>query len=208
MRGGARRAARLAAVARSRDAVPKAWQSGISLPRRPGMLAALTTARLATPPASAPSVPMQTTNRRVAIKKIKDVFRDLVDAKRILREVKLLRYLGGHQVSGSCPHGTPACAPRGRAGLPSARRKRRPSPTPPPRPGASRAQNIIWILDIMVYPNSTNFRDLYIVTDLMDTDLSHIIASQQTLSDAHIKYFLYQMLRGLKYVHSAGVLHR
>lgn len=69
-------------------------------------------------------------------------------------------------------------------------------------------QNIIWILDIMVYPNSTNFRDLYIVTDLMDTDLSHIISSRQTLSDSHIKYFLYQILRGLKYVHSAGVLHR
>jgi hypothetical protein len=42
----------------------------------------------------------------------------------------------------------------------------------------------------------------------MDTDLSHIIASQQTLTDAHIKYFLYQILRGLKFIHSAGVLHR
>jgi serine/threonine protein kinase len=60
----------------------------------------------------------------------------------------------------------------------------------------------------MVYPNSTNFKDLYIVTDLMDTDLSHIIGSQQTLTDAHIKYFLYQILRALKYTHSAGILHR
>lgn len=60
----------------------------------------------------------------------------------------------------------------------------------------------------MVSPNASNFRDLYIVTDLMDTDLSHIIASQQTLSDSHIKYFVYQILRALKYIHSAGVLHR
>jgi serine/threonine protein kinase len=39
----------------------------------------------------------QVTGKRVAIKKIKDVFRDLTDAKRILREIKLLRHLGGHQ---------------------------------------------------------------------------------------------------------------
>lgn len=43
-------------------------------------------------------LPNQVTSRRVAIKKIKDVFRDLVDAKRILREIKLLRHLCAHQV--------------------------------------------------------------------------------------------------------------
>mmetsp|Transcript_28823 Transcript_28823/g.46038 ORF Transcript_28823/g.46038 Transcript_28823/m.46038 type:complete len:288 (+) Transcript_28823:520-1383(+) len=42
----------------------------------------------------------------------------------------------------------------------------------------------------------------------MDTDLHQIIRSKQTLSDSHIQYFTYQILRGLKYVHSAGVLHR
>ena len=34
---------------------------------------------------------------KVALKKIKDTFRDLTDAKRILRELKLLRHLGGHE---------------------------------------------------------------------------------------------------------------
>jgi hypothetical protein len=33
----------------------------------------------------------------VAIKKITDVFDDLTDAKRILREMKLLRHLGVHE---------------------------------------------------------------------------------------------------------------
>lgn len=36
-------------------------------------------------------------NRKVAIKKVGDTFRDLTDAKRILRELRLLRHLGGHE---------------------------------------------------------------------------------------------------------------
>jgi serine/threonine protein kinase len=35
-----------------------------------------------------------------------------------------------------------------------------------------------------------------------------IIASPQPLTDEHSQYFLYQILRGLKYIHSAHVLHR
>ncbi|KNC76341.1 CMGC/MAPK protein kinase [Sphaeroforma arctica JP610] len=42
----------------------------------------------------------------------------------------------------------------------------------------------------------------------METDLHQIIASSQPLTDEHVQYFLYQILRGLKYIHSAGVLHR
>ena len=34
---------------------------------------------------------------RVAIKKVKDTFADLVDAKRILREIKLLRHFVSHE---------------------------------------------------------------------------------------------------------------
>ncbi|XP_006896614.1 PREDICTED: mitogen-activated protein kinase 3 [Elephantulus edwardii] len=50
-------------------------------------------------------------------------------------------------------------------------------------------------------------RDVYIVQDLMETDLYKLLKSQQ-LSNDHICYFLYQILRGLKYIHSANVLHR
>jgi serine/threonine protein kinase len=37
------------------------------------------------------------TGQKVAIKKISNVFEDLIDAKRILREIKLLRHLGDHE---------------------------------------------------------------------------------------------------------------
>jgi serine/threonine protein kinase len=106
------------------------------------------------------------TGRMVAIKKIKDTFSDIVDAKRILRELKLLRHFNDHE-------------------------------------------NIITILDIMtVPPNNPNFDDIYIVTNLMESDLERIIKSKQVLTDQHYQYFLYQILRALKYVHSANVLHR
>jgi len=52
------------------------------------------------------------------------------------------------------------------------------------------------------------WKDVYLVTELMDTDLHYIIHSKQALSDDHVQYFVYQILRGLKAVHSAKVLHR
>jgi serine/threonine protein kinase len=66
---------------------------------------------------------------------------------------------------------------------------------------------LISILDIEP-PTGVDFKDLYIVTDLMETDLHRIIHSPQALSDEHVQYFVYQILRGLKFLHSAGVLHR
>lgn len=48
----------------------------------------------------------------------------------------------------------------------------------------------------------------YVVTELMQSDLHKIIVSPQPLSSDHAKVFLYQILRGLKYLHSAGILHR
>lgn len=42
----------------------------------------------------------------------------------------------------------------------------------------------------------------------METDLHRIIYSKQPLTIDHIQYFIYQILRGLKYIHSANVLHR
>ena len=102
----------------------------------------------------------------VAIKKVADVFEDLVDAKRILREVKLLRHLSNHH-------------------------------------------NIIQLRDVMTSPpGSADFNDLYLVFDRYECDLDRLISMGQELSDAHNKYFLYQMLKGLKFIHSAGVMHR
>jgi len=43
---------------------------------------------------------------------------------------------------------------------------------------------------------------------MMDTDLTQIIKSDQPLTEEHYKFFLYQLLRGLKYIHSAQIVHR
>ncbi|KAI8466684.1 MAG: mitogen-activated protein kinase 8 [Monoraphidium minutum] len=105
------------------------------------------------------------TNERIAIKKISGVFDSPVDAKRTLREVRLLSHL--------------------------------------------RHENVIGLRDMIPPPaGMASFKDVYLVYDLMDTDLHQIIRSPQPLSEDHISYFTYQVLRGLKYIHSAHILHR
>ncbi|KAM1202741.1 hypothetical protein ACFX2J_018649 [Malus domestica] len=68
--------------------------------------------------------------------------------------------------------------------------------------------NVIKIKDIIRPADREKFNDIYIVYELMDTDLNQIINSSQALIDDHCQYFLYQLLQGLKYIHSANVLHR
>ncbi|MBA0646263.1 hypothetical protein Goklo_014240, partial [Gossypium klotzschianum] len=118
------------------------------------------------------------TQEEVAIKKIGNAFDNRIDAKRTLREIKLLRHMDH--------------------------------------------ENVVAIKDIIRPPQWENFNDVYLVYELMDTDLHQIIRSNQPLTDDHcrvagtivdyavllLQYFLYQILRGLKYVHSANVLHR
>lgn len=105
-------------------------------------------------------------DRSVAIKMVPRAFNDEVDAKRILREIKLMKHLNH--------------------------------------------ENIVSILD-MTPPTAKyldDYDDVYIVIDLMETDLHRIIYSKQTLSIDHVQYFVYQMLRGMKYIHSANIIHR
>uniref|UniRef100_A0A2K6JRZ3 mitogen-activated protein kinase n=1 Tax=Rhinopithecus bieti TaxID=61621 RepID=A0A2K6JRZ3_RHIBE len=51
------------------------------------------------------------------------------------------------------------------------------------------------------------FSVAYIVQEYMETDLARLL-EQGTLAEEHAKLFMYQLLRGLKYIHSANVLHR
>ncbi|CAJ0877785.1 9430_t:CDS:10, partial [Entrophospora sp. SA101] len=64
-------------------------------------------------------------------------------------------------------------------------------------------ENIISLSDIFISP----LEDIYFVTELLGTDLHRLLTSRP-LEKQFIQYFLYQILRGLKYVHSAGVVHR
>ncbi|KAL7408972.1 kinase-like domain-containing protein [Mrakia frigida] len=66
----------------------------------------------------------------------------------------------------------------------------------------------LYDLDIVFDPVTHAFNEVYLYEELMEADLHAIIRSSQPLSDAHFQSFLYQTLCGLKYIHSANVLHR
>jgi p38 MAP kinase len=69
-------------------------------------------------------------------------------------------------------------------------------------------ENTIGLLDVFTPTTTLNdFEDVYLVTHLMGADLNNIIKTQR-LSDDHVQFLIYQILRGLKYVHSAGIIHR
>lgn len=68
-----------------------------------------------------------------------------------------------------------------------------------------RHENVIGLLDVFYPANDSN--QIYLVTHLMGADLNNIIRTQR-LSDNHVQFLVYQILRGLKYIHSAGVIHR
>ncbi|GHJ85471.1 hypothetical protein NliqN6_1873 [Naganishia liquefaciens] len=72
-------------------------------------------------------------------------------------------------------------------------------------------KNITCLYDMDIVPDppgTWNFNEVYLYEELMEADLHAIIRSGQPLSDAHFQSFLYQTLCGLKYIHSANVLHR
>ncbi|KAG7332387.1 hypothetical protein KOW79_004221 [Hemibagrus wyckioides] len=55
--------------------------------------------------------------------------------------------------------------------------------------------------------NLAQLTEIYIVQELMETDLARIL-EQGPLPAAHATLLFYQLLRGLKFIHSANVLHR
>ncbi|XP_053424561.1 mitogen-activated protein kinase 7 isoform X2 [Nycticebus coucang] len=111
------------------------------------------------------SARLRLTGQQVAIKKIPNAFDVVTNAKRTLRELKILKHF--------------------------------------------KHDNIIAIKDILrpTVPYG-EFKSVYVVLDLMESDLHQIIHSSQPLTLEHVRYFLYQLLRGLKYMHSAQVIHR
>lgn len=104
-------------------------------------------------------------DRFVAIKRVnKEIFDEVVLAKRILREIQLLAHFND--------------------------------------------ENIIGLRNILTPKDPEGFDHFYIVMDIMETDLKQVLRSGQALTEEHIKFFIYQALRALHVIHSAGVIHR
>eukprot|EP00467_Chlorarachnion_reptans_P016555 CAMPEP_0114525166 /NCGR_PEP_ID=MMETSP0109-20121206/22264_1 /TAXON_ID=29199 /ORGANISM="Chlorarachnion reptans, Strain CCCM449" /LENGTH=396 /DNA_ID=CAMNT_0001706699 /DNA_START=159 /DNA_END=1346 /DNA_ORIENTATION=+ len=101
-----------------------------------------------------------------AIKRCDHMFGgSMTDAKRILREVKILRHL--------------------------------------------RHDNIIKLHDLFGPEDvKTDFATVYIVMEFMQTDLRRVIYSRNELGEDHVQCITYQILMGLKYMHSAKIWHR
>ncbi|XP_012502029.1 PREDICTED: mitogen-activated protein kinase 14 [Propithecus coquereli] len=69
-------------------------------------------------------------------------------------------------------------------------------------------ENVIGLLDVFTPARSLEeFNDVYLVTHLMGADLNNIVKCQK-LTDDHVQFLIYQILRGLKYIHSADIIHR
>jgi len=63
----------------------------------------------------------------------------------------------------------------------------------------------------VIPPNESDidkYDEVYLVMQRMETTLARVIKSKQELTDRHYQFVIYQLLRGIKYIHSAGVIHR
>ena len=145
----------------------------------------------------------------VAVKRISGAFDQEVDAVRLYREMHILRRLRGHECIidlidviepahvvrvGDLP---PSSADNGDDDD-DERNDDGHSPLSKGKGSKKKYQ----------YPDLTHFTDLYMVFDYVDTDLYKLIMSPQYLTTEHIQTFLYQMVAGIKYIHSASVIHR
>ncbi|XP_074564660.1 mitogen-activated protein kinase 10-like isoform X1 [Curcuma longa] len=68
--------------------------------------------------------------------------------------------------------------------------------------------DIVEIKHIMLPPSRKDFKDIYVVFELMESDLHQVIKANDDLTREHYQFFLYQLLRALKYIHTANVYHR
>lgn len=68
--------------------------------------------------------------------------------------------------------------------------------------------NLIGLLDLFMEAKAPqDLNDIYFSTNLMGTDLNNVLRTQE-LGEEQIMFFTYQILRGLKYLHSANIMHR
>lgn len=68
-----------------------------------------------------------------------------------------------------------------------------------------KCENVIALSDLYAREKAD---EIYLVMDYLDADLHRVIQSKQTLSVEHLRYFMWQIFRGIQFMHAHGVLHR
>ena len=124
-------------------------------------------------------------NKTVAVKQMKRIFDEPIDAKRAYREMHILRHLKHPSIV------TLVDAVSSTIDLEFERLY---------FPNGLQSEPVT--------PIPKHLGNLYLVFEFADTDLSKIIKSNQFLTGEHIQYILYQMLDGLRYLHQTNVIHR
>jgi serine/threonine protein kinase len=132
--------------------------------------------------------------KRVAIKKLSDIFQTRYEARRVFLEIEFMRRTNHRNVVGLVGLDAPIM----KTPLPRDTRRRRKKYFG--GSGGYRTEE--------EEEEEEDFSDVYLIMELMDTDLNQIIKSDQTLLRDHVIYFLYQTLLGLKHIHDCGILHR
>lgn len=100
----------------------------------------------------------------MAIKKYTHLYRDVIDSKRILREICILRQLDH--------------------------------------------PNIVKLYDIII-PNRETVSSIYLVMELLDTDLRNILHNPKVkFNEDQVRKIMFDILEGIRYLHKYGILHR
>jgi serine/threonine protein kinase len=70
--------------------------------------------------------------------------------------------------------------------------------------------NIVKLQTLMPIEASarSTFTEVYVVFEIMETDLATVIKSKQTLHHQHIQIFMFQIINALLYLHRCRVVHR
>lgn len=69
-------------------------------------------------------------------------------------------------------------------------------------------ENISNLINLKFKTHFNKPDSIFITSELLDTTLYKIILSNQELTEDHRRFFIYQILRALKYLHSANIIHK
>lgn len=68
--------------------------------------------------------------------------------------------------------------------------------------------NIISVKDVLIPSQRDKFNDVFVVMELMPTDLGRLLRSKTMLEESHVKLLMFQLISGVNFLHQAHVFHR